>query len=99
MTDVEKTLETFGAHETCQKQLQLVTSQHALFQPHINADSMEIKVDEHGLIVVAVAGAIHNGESVVIGGFEQQFGLLQDPSAQGNYKIKFTRLICRQWRI
>ena len=56
---------------------------------------MEIKLDQHGLIVVNVAGTIHNGESTVVGVFEQQFGLLQDPSTQGNYKIKFTRLICR----
>ena len=92
---IDEFQQTRGAEETCQKLIELVTTQQALFQPNTNTDSLGIKVESHGLVVVNVSGTIHSIHSVV-GVFEQQFGLAQDPCSDGNYKIKFTVLHCRQ---
>ena len=41
--------------------------------------------------IVFVCGTVHRGNAV-LGLFEQQFGLVRDPTTENNWKISFTRL-------
>jgi len=55
------------------------------------ADSVGGYVDVHGQAVLQAAGALLNPtNSAVCGTFQQQFGLVRDPSQSNNWKIKFT---------
>jgi Domain of unknown function (DUF4518) len=48
-------------------------------------------MNRYGFVVIAVCGTSHQ-QGNCEGIFEQAFGLLQDPSAQCSWKIKWTEL-------
>lgn len=47
--------------------------------------------DPHGLVTVLVGGAVHKNDRC-LGVFEQVFGLIRDPTADNNWKIKFSEI-------
>uniref|UniRef100_A0A0K8SVU6 NTF2 domain-containing protein n=1 Tax=Lygus hesperus TaxID=30085 RepID=A0A0K8SVU6_LYGHE len=63
--------------------------QHNLyFSPNLSMDGLRAKSEPHGLVVILVCGTIHQGQGQCIGIFEQKFGLIKDPYASDNCKIK-----------
>ncbi|XP_037933976.1 uncharacterized protein C3orf38 homolog isoform X2 [Teleopsis dalmanni] len=57
------------------------------FHPNFDNDGCQGCVDMHGLVIVLICGTLHKQE-ICIGVFECTFGLLRDPFAENNYKIK-----------
>jgi hypothetical protein len=67
-------------------------TQHNLyFNPNLSHEGVQGKTDVHGLVMVLVCGTLHQQDKCV-GVFEQLFGLIRDPSACNNWKIKYTEL-------
>ncbi|XP_063244297.1 uncharacterized protein C3orf38 isoform X2 [Bacillus rossius redtenbacheri] len=62
-----------------------------LFNPNLTRDGVKGRMDSHGLVTVIACGTLHVG-SMCVGVFEQAFGLIRDPSAHNNWKIKTTEL-------
>lgn len=54
-------------------------------------DGVQGRIDPHGLVLVLSCGTLHKAQEFV-GTFEAVFGLLRDPFAQNNWKIKQIRL-------
>lgn len=61
------------------------------FNPNLSHEGVQGKTDVHGLVMVLVCGTLHQQDKCV-GIFEQLFGLIRDPSACNNWKIKYTNL-------
>lgn len=74
----EQVIETLFA---CKRQFNL------FFNPNISHDGVQGRMDVHGLVIVLVCGTLHTEESCV-GVFETSFGLMRDPFALNNWKIK-----------
>lgn len=78
-----------------QSLLELIQSLHnqdnLLFNPNDCHDGIQGRMDPHGLVMVLCCGTLHS-PGVFIGVFECVFGLLQDPFADGNWKIKHLRM-------
>lgn len=58
------------------------------------AGGVEGILDDHGLLAVRVTGTVHR-PGVVVGVFEQEFGLSSDPFQDGDWRIKYTNLLLR----
>lgn len=69
----------------------LHTQQNLLFNPNDCHDGVQGRMDPHGLVMVLCCGTLHSPGQFV-GVFECMFGLLRDPFADGNWKIKLLRL-------
>jgi len=61
------------------------------FNPNVSHEGVQGRTDVHGLVMVLVCGTLHQQDRCV-GIFEQLFGLIRDPSACNNWKIKYTNL-------
>ena len=72
--------------------LQMVLcEQRLLFNPNLTIEGVREKKSAHGFVVIAVCGTVfHQGNCSGI--FEQAFGLLQDPSAEFSWLIKWSQL-------
>lgn len=57
------------------------------FNPNISHDGVQGRIDPHGLVMVLSCGTIHSDETV-FGCFESVFGLIRDPFAVNNWKLK-----------
>lgn len=68
-----------------------VIDEHIIFNPNSTPEGVRGASDPHGRRVVFVCGTVHRGDTV-IGLFEQQFGLVRDPTAENNWKVRWTRL-------
>ncbi|KAF6204418.1 hypothetical protein GE061_002759 [Apolygus lucorum] len=69
--------------------LAALQQQHNLyFSPNLSLDGLRAKSEPHGLVVILVCGTLHQGQGQCIGVFEQKFGLIKDPYASDNWKIK-----------
>jgi hypothetical protein len=67
-------------------------TQHNLyFNPNLSCEGVQGKTEHHGLVMVLACGTLHQQDKCV-GVFEQLFGLIRDPLAYNNWKIKFTKL-------
>ncbi|KAJ9578717.1 hypothetical protein L9F63_005079 [Diploptera punctata] len=88
-------MEKFEVHNSAldvHKLLYNTKFEHNLyFNPNISNQGVRGKLDAYGLILVLVCGTLHQQEKCV-GVFEQMFGLIRDPSACNNWKIKKTQL-------
>jgi hypothetical protein len=75
--------------------VQLICStktQHNLyFNPNFSCEGVQGKTEYHGLVMVLACGTLHQQDTCV-GVFEQLFGLIRDPLAYNNWKIKYTEL-------
>ena len=61
------------------------------YNPNMTRDGITGFVDPSGLALITACGTLHNTvTSSVCGTFQQQFGLIRDPSLGNNWKIKFT---------
>ena len=61
------------------------------FNPNLSHEGVQGRTDVHGLVMVLACGTLHQQDRCV-GIFEQLFGLIRDPSACNNWKIKYTNL-------
>ena len=61
------------------------------FNPNLTDQGVRGKVSKHGVVLVLVCGTLHKQDKCV-GVFEQLFGLIRDPGACNNWKIKNTQL-------
>jgi len=78
--------------------LRNVVNRHSLtFNPNLCEEGVRGTLDPHGLVLVLACGTLHN-QHTVCGVFEQIFGLIRDPNAENNWKIKNTeaRLFARK---
>jgi len=69
--------------------VQVIRKHQLKFNPNMCEEGVRGKVSPYGLVMVLVCGTLHN-QFTVCGVFEQVFGLIRDPSADNNWKIKQT---------
>ena len=80
-----------SAINVSQKLLAFACNYQVTFSPNLAPNGVQSEMNCYGLLVVKSAGTLHNG-SVVVGLYEQVFGLIKDPLANGNWKVKNTEL-------
>lgn len=70
---------------------QFLLSLRSVYQLYLNLndcfDGVQGRIDPHGLVLVLSCGTLHK-LSEFVGTFEAVFGLLRDPFAENNWKIK-----------
>ena len=66
-------------------------SNNLYFNPNLSHEGVQGRTDVHGLVKILVCGTLHQQDRCV-GIFEQLFGLIRDPWACNNWKIKYTDL-------
>ncbi|POI29875.1 hypothetical protein CIB84_006375 [Bambusicola thoracicus] len=89
---VEKNVEEYdGAEMVSLRLLSLVKEEYLLFNPNLTADGLKCVMSRHGLVLVAVAGTVHRGNTC-LGIFEQIFGLIRCPVRGNTWKIKIVDL-------
>ncbi|XP_021257031.1 uncharacterized protein C3orf38 homolog [Numida meleagris] len=89
---VEKNVEEYdGAEMVSLRLLSLVKEEYLLFNPNLTADGLKCALSRHGLVLVAVAGTVHRGNSC-LGIFEQIFGLIRCPVRGNTWKVKIVNL-------
>ncbi|XP_050529167.1 uncharacterized protein C3orf38 homolog [Daktulosphaira vitifoliae] len=88
-------------NETCEdspsvlKCLLNIKQQHQLiFSPHLS-DDIKWKKESHGLLKVQIGGTLHQGVGRMVGMFEQQFILREDPQAENTWKVLNTNLMMK----
>lgn len=90
--DGRRSVERFDGSELTVSRLRaFVTDERIIFNPNSTPDGVQGTSDPHGRRVAFVCGTVHRGDTVV-GLFEQQFGLVRDPTAENNWKVRSTRL-------
>lgn len=63
--------------------------QHNLyFSPNLSSDGLRAKAVPHGLVMIMVCGTLHHVSGQCVGVFELKFGLIKDPFASENWKIR-----------
>lgn len=67
------------------------TRNNLCFNPNLSHEGVQGRTDVHGLVMILVCGTLHQQDKCV-GIFEQLFGLIRDPLACNNWKIKYTNL-------
>ena len=83
--------ETQNANNVSQGLLVFAQTYQTIFNPNLTSNGVFSEMNSHGLLAVKSAGTLHRNSNVV-GLYEQIFGLIKDPSADGNWKIKNTEL-------
>lgn len=72
-----------------------IKRQHQLFfSPHLG-DGVKWKKESHGLLKVHIGGTLHQGIGRMVGMFEQQFILREDPQAENTWKILNSNLMMK----
>lgn len=72
-----------------------IKKEHQLFfSPHLG-DGVKWKKESHGLVKVHIGGTLHQGVGRMVGMFEQQFVLREDPQAENTWKILNTSLMMK----
>ncbi|VVC31476.1 Uncharacterised protein C3orf38 (DUF4518) [Cinara cedri] len=72
-----------------------VKNAHQLFFSPNLSDGVKWKKEMHGLIKVHIGGTLHQGIGRLVGMFEQQFVLREDPQAENTWKICNTNLMMK----
>jgi len=80
-----------GSQEVLELLQNLHTQENLIFNPNDCHDGIQGRMDPHGLVMVLCCGTLHSPGRFV-GIFECIFGLLRDPFADGNWKIKHFRM-------
>jgi hypothetical protein len=71
-----------------------IKKEHQLFfSPHLS--DVKWKKESHGLVKVHIGGTLHQGVGRMVGMFEQQFILREDPQAENTWKILNTNLMMK----
>lgn len=72
-----------------------IKKEHQLFfSPSID-NGLKWKKEHHGMIKVHIGGTLHQGVGRIVGVFEQQFILREDPQAESTWKILNTNLMMK----
>jgi len=72
-----------------------IKKEHQIFfSPHLG-DGVKWKKESHGLVKVHIGGTLHQGVGRMVGMFEQQFILREDPQAANTWKILNTYLMMK----
>jgi len=88
--ELRECLEVVNNSEAASKMLVNVYRNHKLkCNPNLCEEGVRGKLSPHGLVMVLACGTLHN-QNTVCGVFEQVFGLIRDPGAENNWKIKQT---------
>lgn len=102
-TDTEYSIEMIASSQLVRQEqgcgsqslLELLQSLHTQdnlsFNPNDCHDGIQGRMDAHGLVMVLCCGTLHS-PGLFVGVFECMFGLLRDPFADGNWKIKHLRM-------
>lgn len=80
-----------GSGLVCQRFLAFVQEEKLIFNPNTDRNGLQGKSEAHGCVLVMVCGTVHRSDQC-LGTYEQSFGLVRDPMAENNWKIKFTNL-------
>jgi len=80
-----------GAELVVRRLVALITDEQLVLNANQTEDGVCGMSDPHGRRIVFVCGTVHR-RNAVLGLFEQQFGLVRDPSAENNWKICYMRL-------
>lgn len=80
-----------GSEYTEQHLKSLITNYQLYFNLNDCFDGVQGRIDPHGLVLVLSCGTLHKTDQFV-GTFESVFGLLRDPFADNNWKIKHINL-------
>jgi len=93
---VESLAVTDNAEEVCRMLVGVMRRHQLQHNPNLCDEGVRGRLNPHGLVLVLACGTLHN-QHTVCGVFEQVFGLVRDPGAQNNWKIKYTeaRLVAR----
>jgi len=93
---VERLEVTENAEEVCRMLIGVMRRHQLQHNPNLCDEGVRGRLNPHGLVLVLACGTLHN-QHTVCGVFEQVFGLIRDPGAQNNWKIKYTeaRLVAR----
>lgn len=90
--DQEHSVKHFvGPDLIVQRLVALISDEHLVLNANQSEDGVRGMSDPHGRRVVFACGTVHRANAV-LGLFEQQFGLVRDPSADNNWKICSMRL-------
>lgn len=88
-------------NENCENSLSIlqcllgIKKEHQLFfSPHVG-DGVKWKKESHGLVKVHIGGTLHQGVGRMVGMYEQQFILREDPQAANTWKILNTSLMMK----
>lgn len=73
---------------------QVKTEYNLFFNPNLNFEGVQGRIDPHGLVMVMVCGTLHTND-MCVGVFEQIFALARDPYCDNNWKIKTSELNLR----
>jgi hypothetical protein len=91
----EKCCSKLEVKSNASKVVQLIsdtkTQNRLYFNPNLSDEGVKGKTNAHGLVIVVACGTLHQQDKCV-GVFEQLFGLIRDPSAGNNWKVKYTEL-------
>jgi len=88
--ELRECLEVVNNSEDTSRMLVNVFRNHKLkCNPNLCEEGVRGKLSAHGLVMVLACGTLHN-QNTVCGVFEQVFGLVRDPGAENNWKIKQT---------
>ncbi|XP_066543104.1 uncharacterized protein C3orf38 homolog [Hoplias malabaricus] len=80
-----------GAELVSRRLCALVWEENLVFCPNLEHSGFKCISSPHGLVLVAVAGTIHQ-KNVCLGIFEQVFGLIRDPLNGNCWKMKYVHL-------
>ncbi|KXJ28857.1 uncharacterized protein C3orf38 homolog [Exaiptasia diaphana] len=78
-----------GSEAVSTKLAQVVSNEKLFF--NVNTPSIKGDINSYGLVRILAGGTVHRFDTC-LGIFEQTFGLIRDPHADNNWKIKFTNL-------
>ena len=79
------------ANDVSRRLMAFVLTYQVVFNPNLTMNDAHSKINCHGLLEVISTGTLHRNSDVV-GLYEQVFDLIKDPLAEGNWKIKNTKL-------
>lgn len=83
--------------ECVQELLKQIRSQYSfIYNPNTMNDGTQGRMNQHGLVFVVNCGTLHiENTAQCIGIYECSFGLLRDPFADNNWKIKYVKFRLR----
>lgn len=91
----ENTESAQGA-DSCVAMLLALRAKYAFyFNANESHGGCQGRIDAHGLVLVLSCGTLHVDRSRVVGCWECAFGLVRDPFADNNWKVKHMRLRLR----
>ncbi|XP_053956809.1 uncharacterized protein C3orf38 homolog [Anastrepha ludens] len=93
-TDQINDYECAGANEVIVNILRSKEQFGFYFNPNLTHAGVQGRMNVHGLVLVLACGTLHTEQNCV-GVFECTFGLLRDPFAENNWKVKTMQCVLR----